>query len=312
MFIVAYYVLTGTIFWYFEGWGVVDCIYFISSSVTTVGYGDLSLQNSTSRLIGIPTLLFGIVVIFSNVGDIITSTIERAEEKAMKAADRNDEDLAQPLWVKVLISVTLFLVCFLLGVVVVAWEEHYTLIDRIWWSFQTITTCGFGDLSPLQHAYTKLAASVFMMLSVAIVAASIGQVASAYSDIKRQAQRQEKLRRIDFDTLKQMDQDGGGVDLREYIIGMLKILGEVDDALFAALTAQFNEQDKDSSGMLDSKDLTIIAEQRKAEHEAEMLELQKGCLHNLLSRVMPKLLLRDQQTKCAPGPFRFQTRIPCT
>jgi len=276
MFIVAYYVLTGTIFWYFEGWGVVDCIYFISSSVTTVGYGDLSLQNSTSRLIGIPTLLFGIVVIFSNVGDIITSTIERAEEKAMKAADRNDEDLAQPLWVK------------------------------------TITTCGFGDLSPLQHAYTKLAASVFMMLSVAIVPASIGQVASAYSDIKRQAQRQEKLRRIDFDTLKQMDQDGGGVDLREYIIGMLKILGEVDDALFAALTAQFNEQDKDSSGMLDSKDLTIIAEQRKAEHEAEMLELQKGCLHNLLSRVMPKLLLRDQQTKCAPGPFRFQTRIPCT
>jgi len=268
---VAYFLLSMATFKHFEGWSWLDSLYFVSASVTTVGYGDVAPKTTEGRLIAMPIVLFGIIVVFSTVANAVTQSIESVEEKAMSLADADHDDLVQPLWVKVLFAVGLFIAFLFLGVLVLQGENKLSLSDKVWWSFQTITTCGFGDLRhPVKHWYTKLAAAAFMVISVAAVAVVVGQLASASAERRRQHKQQMKLDKIDLKMLRELDTDGGGVDRNEYILGMLKILGEVDVSVVNVLSAQFDAQDKDKNGFLDKDDLEIIAAQREA-----IIETQK-------------------------------------
>lgn len=49
---------------YAEGWGWEDSIYFTSSTITTVGYGDLVPHTQQGRMLAIPLMWIGIAVGF--------------------------------------------------------------------------------------------------------------------------------------------------------------------------------------------------------------------------------------------------------
>lgn len=52
MIIAALILLCGTLFYnYVEGWGILDSLYFSVTTLTTVGYGDLAIQEIKARWI---------------------------------------------------------------------------------------------------------------------------------------------------------------------------------------------------------------------------------------------------------------------
>jgi hypothetical protein len=54
---------------HYEDWGLLDSIYFITVTVSTVGYGDFYPTNDASRMFTIFYIIVGVAFIFSIVTD---------------------------------------------------------------------------------------------------------------------------------------------------------------------------------------------------------------------------------------------------
>merc|ERR1712195_227553 len=60
---MIFFLAIGTLFYSLnEGWSITDALYFSAVSLTTVGYGDLQIQNWYSRLFSIFYLLSGVLM----------------------------------------------------------------------------------------------------------------------------------------------------------------------------------------------------------------------------------------------------------
>jgi voltage-gated potassium channel len=60
----AVYVVAIAVFHYAEGWNWLDSIYFTTSTITTVGYGDMVPHTAVGRIFTIPLMWIGIAVGF--------------------------------------------------------------------------------------------------------------------------------------------------------------------------------------------------------------------------------------------------------
>ncbi|EGB07180.1 hypothetical protein AURANDRAFT_28458, partial [Aureococcus anophagefferens] len=64
LFIIASYYVVGILVLHrFEGWSTVDSIYFLSVTVTTIGYGDISPTTNAGQLASCALILAGIVFV---------------------------------------------------------------------------------------------------------------------------------------------------------------------------------------------------------------------------------------------------------
>jgi voltage-gated potassium channel len=87
--LVFFMLVSGTIFYSFaEGWSVVDAFYFSVTTLTTVGFGDLTPTTTLSKL-------FTVLYIFTGLGLIagfITTIGKETFSRRTKKHHRTDED----------------------------------------------------------------------------------------------------------------------------------------------------------------------------------------------------------------------------
>jgi len=82
-------ILPAVIIGIIEGWSVIDILYFASITATTIGYGDLSPQTLSTRLIAVFYLPFCISIMAKIFSDITTTFMEkRAQEAEEEFYDR--------------------------------------------------------------------------------------------------------------------------------------------------------------------------------------------------------------------------------
>jgi len=82
-------ILPAAIIGIIEGWSVIDILYFASITATTIGYGDLSPQTLSTRLIAVFYLPLCISIMAKIFSDITTIFMEkRAQEAEEKFYDR--------------------------------------------------------------------------------------------------------------------------------------------------------------------------------------------------------------------------------
>lgn len=78
LFIVL--VVVGTKFYHqFEGWSYMDSLYFTVTTLTTVGYGDLTPITFSGRLFTIFYMIFGISIALYSLSFISSHLIEKRE-----------------------------------------------------------------------------------------------------------------------------------------------------------------------------------------------------------------------------------------
>lgn len=93
LFIVILYYVVGCIYYNANmEWDTLDCIYFITVSITTVGYGDYSPDNNSGRMFTCFYVLIGIVVVFGTINDFAQNMIARAEAHALEKLDDDPTD----------------------------------------------------------------------------------------------------------------------------------------------------------------------------------------------------------------------------
>lgn len=93
LIVVFLYYIIGCIYYNANmEWDALDCIYFITVSITTVGYGDYSPDNNSGRIFTCFFVLLGIVVVFGTINDFAQSIIARAEAHALEKLDDDPTD----------------------------------------------------------------------------------------------------------------------------------------------------------------------------------------------------------------------------
>lgn len=92
---VAYVGLGALFYWYAEGWDFTDCVYFAVVSISTVGYGDLTLQHWYSKLFNAAYILFGGAIVFTRFSELLTSLEAAAVTRAQFALSKGASLLPQ-------------------------------------------------------------------------------------------------------------------------------------------------------------------------------------------------------------------------
>ncbi|KAI6214836.1 Potassium channel subfamily K member 18 [Aphelenchoides besseyi] len=161
-----------------NSWTMTTSIFFTTTLLTTIGYGNQAPVTTHGRLICILYALFGVPLILITVADIgkffsenIIRSCDFYRELKKKNQDSNSmntlddeenqekKELAQLGLDQYGSNVPILLVLFLLisymgvGAILLARWEKWSFFEGFYFSFITMTTIGFGDIVPLKQQF---------------------------------------------------------------------------------------------------------------------------------------------------------------
>lgn len=89
LFTTAIFLAFGTVMYhYLEGWDWIDCLYFSTITLSTIGYGDFSPVTDAGKVFTIFYIIIGVGVILSFI-----NTVYEHFEKARNEKRENDDQL---------------------------------------------------------------------------------------------------------------------------------------------------------------------------------------------------------------------------
>ena len=229
-------------------WTALDAIYFGVVTMSTVGYGDLSPTTGYSQLFTIFYLFSGILVVFSQLTATVldlfapafnfsrwalTFVLPQPGKVVLDGSGEHDLMLHRK-------NSAIFYTTRLLGPLLV-WFAFQVIFAFAFaaiepdWGFGvafyhclvTATTVGYGDVRIVTSS-GKVCAIVHILVSVCALGAIVGDIDAARSERAAQIFRAKQLtQRFDRSRLEHLladekfNQDGGGIEKFEFVVGML-------------------------------------------------------------------------------------------
>jgi voltage-gated potassium channel len=119
-----------------------------------------------------------------------------------------------------------------------AQPEHFGSIpEALWWSVVTLSTVGYGDVSPITAA-GQFFAAMFILLGVALFSLPAGILASSFSE--QMSLRRDKFRAEVLDLLNHGHLTLVDLDKLDYVRRSLGLDTDEAEALFQTLREQAN------------------------------------------------------------------------
>jgi len=192
------------------GWSLVDSMYFVAVTVTTVGYGDKTFQGGTdvAKICGGIYVFIGVLIISAAAGVILGALQAKTEARVKKMMAENEKNVLDghtgatphPAFNlnkeirRVFVDVSKGLI--FVGVALAAgctgmmyFQDDWSFSDAFYFCCVTMTTVGYGDLVP-----TNDGAKVFVTVYILF---AFGVLASIMSEVGAIPFRIEELRKID-------------------------------------------------------------------------------------------------------------------
>ncbi|CAE7878016.1 Pka-R2 [Symbiodinium microadriaticum] len=188
----GYLLLAILLFSSLEGWSWVDCVYFAVITLMTVGYGDFAPKHWGSRLLLVFFVLISLVIVATSIGEFLEGlvTLEIRNERARKALQLKQarvgvfDKLGQKkAWRRKALGCLAALVTLLgvsSGIARIAVQNCATWADALYFSVVTLSTIGYGDLTPIAEPGSRVVIGFLALLGVpvfGIVLAKIVEIA---------------------------------------------------------------------------------------------------------------------------------------
>ncbi|XP_055303918.1 potassium channel subfamily K member 1 isoform X2 [Sitodiplosis mosellana] len=195
---------------YTKKWNIVQAIFFSSTVLTTIGYGNVAPITQAGRAFCMGFALIGIPFTLTVIADLgrVFATAVSAVGKKLPSLTTSDSTSSNKKWLYALASV-----CFLgiyLGIgaaILLVWEKDWGFFEGFYFCFITMTTIGFGDLFPENPTY-MLWCTVYILVGLALTSTIIELVRRQY------AESWQRIQDLSFaDTLRRMQLGGGGLDV---------------------------------------------------------------------------------------------------
>lgn len=275
-FVLLYFAMGCSFYMADEGFSFVESIYFAVATFTTVGYGDLGPTTDGAKMFtcffsicGVAFISVAIAILTSYM---ISKSMSEEETDPEAVADKEDEviivlpDPALQERRQMVEGLLRFVGIIGVGAGIFCWLEDHTLVDGIYWAVITVTTVGYGDVSP-----TTTWGMLFSCVYIVIGATMMTHIISMPTDIylaRRQRARSEKVlhAKIDRALFEEMDSDGSGdISKDEFLLYMLENLGLVEKKELRRLQKRFIELE-------DGGDLTRYKQQIEQEMQEKAHE----------------------------------------
>lgn len=189
----AYLLASIPVFGHYEGWPPSDCVYFLITTLTTVGYGDLCPRHSASRLFACLYIVSALLLIVAGLTTFLTDFVSlevkaaksmlsktlRMSLKQAQAVDVFDVEsqreqrkrrFKRQLWI-----LSAFILLSSIVAYRVLWLERW--IDALYFSIVTLTTVGFGDIVP-KTPTAKWAIALLCMVGVPLFGNTVATLVS--------------------------------------------------------------------------------------------------------------------------------------
>ncbi|KAJ8725095.1 hypothetical protein PYW07_016053 [Mythimna separata] len=211
-----------------EKWSILQAVFFSSTVLTTIGYGNIVPETFWGRLFCIAYALIGIPLTLTVIADLgrvfatLVSIIAKQLPAMPKCCIRVSE--ANPAGQRSLYAFGavgfLFLYLSAGAGLFKMWEDDWTFYDGFYFCFITMTTIGFGDIVPKRPKY-MLICTVYILIGLALTSTIIELVRRQY------AQSWQQLRALSgplADTLRRLGDAGRGVDVSALHSDLRKVL----------------------------------------------------------------------------------------
>lgn len=273
--VLAYYTFGVVYYMQMEDWSFVDALYFVTVTLTTVGYGDLLPTTDSSKLVTCGFITIGLLV----MGACLTTLTDGLLDKILMVDDPDDPDewfdsepgssgdcptecvqkctSGNPTWRTVLMLLFVFLCCVTGGTLFYSLyeDEDMQFVNALYMSVVTVSTVGYGDYSP-QSEVGRIIAIVGILFSVLFLARAVGSVFDVQASWKQRQLREQQLkRRITLRDLKKFANGDGKLDKSEFILCKLKAQGCFKKADMKRCAEIFDTMDCDKSGFVDKYDI---------------------------------------------------------
>jgi hypothetical protein len=231
--IIYYFIGVG---WYrkYEHWSYLDCGYFITVSLSTVGYGYLHPTTDQSRIFTSFYAIFGIGLFLESISFLSRTVVLWIQTKLVDTISPSSSVYNRSSK-RFLMSVFFILFAVLIG----TW--FFAVVQKTWtsdmafyWVIQTILTIGYGDLGDTLTDESKKFSIFFIIFVLVVYASAIQNVMDAVSESSRYRSRQKVLRES-FSGMSDIELRGENPvhyspnpDRNQYLIDTLVAMGLVD------------------------------------------------------------------------------------
>lgn len=187
----------------------MQCIYFITASLTTVGYGDISPEDDAGRLYCIFFLLFGLACVTSVATGIADRLLYRLEvfligevkiEKSKTSLDADEHMTANEFYRyrKIIFSMGIVIISISVGTIFMAVTHGWSFIQAFYWSIVTSLTVGYGDVDFWHDDATLAFVTVYILISTLSVAVALGNFVEVSVEIADEIERKKLMDSLDI------------------------------------------------------------------------------------------------------------------
>lgn len=214
--VIIFYVISCIFYSREEHWSIVNSVYFVTVTITTVGFGDYEPTKDRTRLFTIFVIVVGLIFILSCINDFASYIMAKAEASALHFADKNHFNMTdlgnnKKYMIRRANCVAGIMMVVLTCSIFMMIVEDWSFVKSLYFSVVTTTTVGYGTMD-INTEESTLFLILYIPISVVCVASAMGELAKIEIDQIAEENRVVLLsRKLDYEMLRELDQNGQGV-----------------------------------------------------------------------------------------------------
>lgn len=292
--VVGYLAVGVLYYWQTTDWTLLQSLYFVIITLTSVGFGDLAPVDESARLVTAAYILFGVGILGTALGEVVSSLLNVDATPAGRIikwlsgsadtaeAEEDQTEVDQLLGsgdAKAGLLSTLGTVGGTLVIGALAFrllEPGLSLSDAVYYAVVTVTTVGYGDFSP-QTELGQVFVSGYALFGTILLARSLGALAALPLERRRLYQQQLVLEQyggeLDAEELEDLQTTLVDLDLcnpqrgyctkSDFALAMLVRQDKVTRNDVQVVLNTFDKLDIDGSGELDEEDVQAWLDQKQ-------------------------------------------------